>query len=50
MKSYNGKIYTNFYNNKISKEGSQCISLSVLLVEYKKNFFLRKYKKFFNLD
>ena len=32
IKSYNGKITTNFHNNKIPKEGSQCICLSVLLV------------------
>ena len=49
IKSYNGKIYTNFHNNKILKEGSQCISLSVI-IKYKKNFFLRKYEKRFNLD
>ena len=24
IKSYNGKINTNFHNNKIAKEGSQC--------------------------
>ena len=33
MKSYNGKINTNFHNNKISKEGSQCICLPVLLID-----------------
>ena len=32
IKSYNGKITTNFHNNKIPKEGSQCICLSVLLI------------------
>ena len=32
-KSYNGKINTNFYNNKIPKEGSQFISLSVTLID-----------------
>ena len=32
MKSYNGKINTNFHNNKIPKEGSQCICLSVILI------------------
>ena len=32
IKSYNGKIITNFHNNKIPKEGSQCICLSVLLI------------------
>ena len=25
IKFYNGKINTNFHNNKIPKEGSQCI-------------------------
>ena len=29
-KSYNGKINTNFHDNKISKEGSQFICLSVI--------------------
>ena len=24
IKSYNGKINTNFHNNKIAKEGSRC--------------------------
>ena len=34
IKSYNGKIITNnFHNNKISEEGSQCICLSVLLID-----------------
>ena len=32
-KSYNGKINTNFQNNKISKEGSQCICLSLVLID-----------------
>ena len=31
--SYNGKINTNFHNNKIPKEGFQCISLSVILID-----------------
>ena len=43
IKSYNGKINTNFYNNKIPKEGSQCICLSVVLTDsvYKedKNYY-----------
>ena len=34
IKSYNGKINTNFYNNKIPKEGSQCICLSVILIDF----------------
>ena len=30
--SYNGKMKTNFYNNKIPKEGSQFIFWSVILM------------------
>ena len=33
IKSYNWKINSNFYNNKIPKEGSQCICLSVILID-----------------
>ena len=33
IKSYNGKINTNFHNNKIPKEGSQVICLSVILID-----------------
>ena len=33
IKLYNGKINTNFHNNKITKEGSQCICLSVILID-----------------
>ena len=38
IKSYNGKINTNFHNNKIPKEGSKCICLPVILIDsvYKK--------------
>ena len=32
VKSYNAKINTNFHNNEIPKEGSQCICLSVILI------------------
>ena len=32
-KSYNVKINTNFYNNKISKEDSQYICLSIILID-----------------
>ena len=32
IKSYKGKINTNFHNNKIPKEGSPCIFLSVILI------------------
>ena len=42
-KSYNGKINTNFYNNKIPKEGSQCICLSVILIDS----VYRKYKDYY---
>ena len=31
MKSFNGKMNTNFHNNEIPKEGSHCICLSVIL-------------------
>ena len=39
IKSYNGKINANFDNNKMPKEGSQCICLSVILIDsvYKKD-------------
>ena len=33
IKSYNGKINTSFHNNKIPKEGSQLICLSVILID-----------------
>ena len=33
IKSYNEKINTNFHNNKIPKGGSQCIYLSVILID-----------------
>ena len=33
IKSYNGKINTNFHKNKIPKEGSQFIFLSVILID-----------------
>ena len=33
IKSYNWKIKTNFYNNKIPKEGSQFICLSIILID-----------------
>ena len=32
IKSYKVKINTSFHNNKIPKESSQCISLSLILV------------------
>ena len=32
IKSYNGKINTNFRNSKIPKDDSQCICLSVILI------------------
>ena len=32
IKSYNAKINTNFHNNKIPKESSHCICLSVILI------------------
>ena len=33
VKSYDGKINTNFRNDKIPKEGSHCICLSVILID-----------------
>ena len=33
IKSYNGKINTNFHNNKIPKEASQFICLSVIFTD-----------------
>ena len=33
IKFYNGKINKNFYNNKIPKEGSQFICLSLILID-----------------
>ena len=33
VKSYNGKINTNFHKNKIPKEGSQFICLSIILID-----------------
>ena len=52
LRSYNGKINVNFYNNKITKEESQCISLSVILIysvfrtsdKYYPQVFLEEYK------
>ena len=39
IKCYNGKINTTFHNNKIPKEGSEYICLSVILLDlvYKKD-------------
>ena len=43
IKSYNGKINTNFYNNKIPKEGFQCTYLSLILI----NLVYRKDKNYY---
>ena len=44
MKSSKGKIITNFHSNKVSKEGSQFLCLSVILIDsvYRKdrNYYL----------
>ena len=32
IESYNGKIKANSYNNKIPKEGSHCVCVSVILI------------------
>ena len=52
IKSYNGKINTNFHNNKIPREGSQFICLSVILIDsvfktgrnYYPQVFLKEFK------
>ena len=52
MKSYNRKINTNFHNNKIPKECSQCICLSVVFIDsvfrtgknYYPQVFVEEYK------
>ena len=52
IKSYNGKINTNFDNNEIQKEGSQCICPSVISIDsvyntdknYYPQVFLEEYK------
>ena len=33
IRSYNGNINKNFHNNKISKEGSLCIYILVILID-----------------
>ena len=32
IKSFEGKVNTNFYNGKVAKEGSGCICLSMVLM------------------
>ena len=53
IKSYNGKDNTSFNNNKISKEGSQFISSSVILIDSVfrtgKNYCARVFLKNVNL-
>ena len=52
MKSYNRKISGNFNNNKVPKQGSQCISLSLILIDsalragsnYYPQVFLKEWK------
>ena len=43
IKSYEGKINTSFQDNRIAKEGSHCIYLSVILIgfvfETDKNYY-----------
>ena len=41
IKSYNRKIKTNFQNNKIPKEGSQCICLLLILIDSVKIIILK---------
>ena len=33
IKSFEGKVNTNFYNGKMAKEGSGCICLSMVLTD-----------------
>ena len=44
IKSYEGETNTNFHSGKIPKEGSQCICLSVILINFVfrigKNYYL----------
>ena len=45
IKSYEGKINTNFYGDKVPKEGSDCICLSVIFIDCAfrigKNYYLQ---------
>ena len=46
IKLYEGKINKNFHNNRMPKEGSHCISISVILINSvfkidKKNYYLQ---------
>ena len=43
IKSYNGKINTHFLSDKIPKEGTQCICLSVILIDS----VYRKHKNYY---
>ena len=50
IKTYKGKINANFNNNKISKEDSQCVCLSVILIDsvfrrIGKSFYLQVFLK-----
>ena len=49
IKSYEAKINTSFYNNKMPKEGSHCIWLSVILIDFVfrigRNIILKCFKK-----
>ena len=47
VKSYNGKINTNFDNKKIPKNCSLCICLSVILIDsvYRKRKYVVKERK-----
>ena len=48
IKSYNGKINTNFDNNKIPRENSQCIFLSAILI-YSNFIILNCFQKNLNM-
>ena len=47
IKSYRGKINTNFHNNKVPKEDSQCTCLSVIFIDKKiKAIILKCFQKY----
>ena len=47
IKSYEGKVYTNFHNDKIPKEVSHCICLRVVLIgsvfKMGKNYYYQEF-------
>ena len=53
IKSYEGKINTNFHTDKIPKEGPQCICLSIILIRSVfrtgKNYYPQVFQKNVNM-